>query len=67
MDEQISIINNGKLSQRLSSYTVGIHNMLDKTTYTSDEIENISQKIKEEFIILLTGVCTCDECKKNRK
>jgi hypothetical protein len=53
MDEKISIIDNGKLSSRCNTYTVGVHNMLEKNTFNTEEIENISQKVKEEFIVLL--------------
>lgn len=52
-DVVISLIDKGEISQRLHLYEVGIHNRIDKNSFTDDEIENISQKIKEEFIKIL--------------
>jgi len=50
MDELISIIDKGQLSQKIHLYHVGIHNMLLKEKFSDEDIENIAQKIKELFI-----------------
>lgn len=50
MDEKISLIDKGKCSDRLHLYEIGIHNMKDKKDFSEDEIELITQTIKEKFI-----------------
>lgn len=49
MDEKISLIDKGHYA-RLHVYEIGIHNMKDKEIFSDDDIEQISQKIKEQFI-----------------
>lgn len=53
MTELISIIDEGQLSQKIHKYSVGIHNMELKEGYSDEEIEEISQEIKDKFIKLL--------------
>jgi len=55
MDELISIIDDGTFGGRLHIYRVGIMNMNDKEVYSIEDIENISQNIKEKFIEILTN------------
>jgi len=55
MDELISIIDDGKMGDKLTIYRVGIMNMVDKEVYSDEDIENISQNIKERFIEILTN------------
>lgn len=50
MDELISLIDKGKHGGRLHLYEIGIHNMKDKEFFSQDDIEKISQQIKEMFI-----------------
>ena len=50
MDEKISIIDQGYISSRCHLYHIGIHNMMDKISYTDDEIEIICQCVKEKLI-----------------
>ena len=52
MDEKISLIDKGTHGGRLHVYEVGIHNMKDKKIFSEDDIEQISQTIKEMFILL---------------
>jgi len=53
MDELVSIIDDGTFGGSLHIYRVGIHNMKDKEVYSDEDIENISQNIKEKFIKIL--------------
>lgn len=56
MNEKISIIDQGYISSRYHLYHIGIHNMIDKISYTDDEIEQICQCIKEKLIEELKNI-----------
>ena len=53
---ETSIIPKGKISEKITVYEVGVHNYNDDMT--QEEIETVSQQIKEKFIEELSNVYT---------
>ena len=56
MDELVGVSDKGQISQKCHLYEVGIHNMLMKEKFSDEEIENISQRVKEKIIAELKKI-----------